>query len=61
MTNSTKLSEIIVDWLLMLIKQSEHALKGRFDALLAMTQGKFVRLDIFLDFGLSYFLALVEW
>ena len=61
MTDSTKLSEIIVDWLLILIKRSEHALEGRFDVLLAMTQGEFVRLDVFLDFGLSYFLALVEW
>ena len=51
---------MIVDKLLTLIKRSEHALDGRFDALLALTQGKFVRLDVFLDFGLSYFLALVE-
>ena len=50
----------MVDKLLTLIKQSEHALDGRFDALLALAQGEFVRLDVFLDFGLSYFLALVE-
>ena len=60
--DSTKLSEMIVDKLLTLIKRSdEHALDGRFDALLAMTQGELLRLDVFLDFGLSYFLALVEW
>ena len=58
--DSTKLSEMIVDKLLTLIKRSEHALDGRFDALLAMTQGELLRLDVFLDFGLSYFLALVE-
>ena len=50
----------MVDKLLTLIKRSEHALDGRFDALLALTQGEVLRLDVFLDLGLSYFLALVE-
>ena len=60
MIDSTKLSETTVDKLLTLIKRSEHALDGRFDALLALTQGEVLRLDVFLDLGLSYFLALVE-